>query len=34
MFEKHIAITNEFLDDLNHVNYLNYIRLLSEAAFL
>lgn len=33
MFEKHIAITDEFLDDLNHVNYLNYVRLLGEATF-
>lgn len=34
MFEKRIAVTDEFLDDLNHVNYLNYIRLLGEVAFL
>ena len=34
MFEKRITVTDEFLDDLNHVNYLNYIRLLGEVAFL
>lgn len=33
MFEKRITVTDEFLDDLNHVNYLNYIRLLGEVTF-
>jgi acyl-CoA thioesterase FadM len=33
MFEKSIEITEEFLDDLNHVNYLNYVRMLAEVVF-
>src|SRR4051812_21492324 len=33
MYQKGICVTEEFLDELDHVNYLNYVRMLAEVAF-
>lgn len=33
MYEKSIRITEHYLDGLNHVNYLNYVRMMGEVAF-
>lgn len=33
MYQQRFDITPDFLDELHHVNYLNYVRKLAEVAF-